>query len=303
MIDGATARFEAERPALTALCYRMLGERGLAEDAVQDTWLRWAASNPEEIAKPGPWLRKAATRIAIDSLRSARARREQYYGPWLPEPLLESDEQPLEAHLQQAQQCQLALLWAMERLTETERAAFVLREAFDCGYEELADVLDRSRDACRQLVSRAHKRLQEDEIRFDASSDEVHALLQSLSAAFLAGNINEVTRLLTPDAVALTDGGLHARASRRPLLGPADIIAVFTNILKRAAAEEGASLSMASANGQPCLLRTLNGRLDTVFTVAPGTDGQTAWIYVMRNPEKLTPNASRRPESRGVARP
>ena len=291
MNDAATTVFEAERPRLTALCYRMLGERSAAEDAVQETWLRWTASAPERVEAPAAWLRRTATRIAIDELRSARHRREQYYGPWLPEPLLESDDRPLEAHLELAQDCRLALLWAMERLSETERAAFVLREAFDCSYAEIADVLDRSQDACRQLVSRAHRRLQDDRIRHDAESAEVLALLQALSAAFLAEDLEAVKQLLTPDAVALTDGGVHARASRRPLLGPDDIAVVFGNILRKAAREEDATLSVGRANGRPCLLRHRGEVLDTVFTLVPSGDGRAAWIYVMRNPEKLGPTA------------
>lgn len=287
MNDAATAVFEAERPKLTALCYRMLGERSAAEDAVQETWLRWRTATPERVAQPAAWLRRTATRIAIDELRSARHRRERYYGPWLPEPILASDDRPPEAHLELAQDCRLALLWAMERLSEAERAAFVLREAFDCSYAELADVLDRSEDACRQLVSRAHRRLQDDDVRRDAEGAEVLALLQALSEAFLAEDLDAVKRLLTPDAVALTDGGVHARASRRPLCGPDDIAVVFGNILRKAAAEEDATLSVGLANGRPCLLRHTDGVLDTVFTVAPSCDGRAAWIYVMRNPEKL----------------
>ncbi|HBQ47489.1 MAG TPA: RNA polymerase subunit sigma, partial [Hyphomonas atlantica] len=130
-MSAETAIFEAERPGLTALCYRMLGERAGAEDAVQDTWLRWQRTDRTRIENPRAWLRRTAARIAIDALRSARARRETYPGPWLPEPIVESPSLTVEDRFALAQECELALLWAMERLSETERAAFILREAFD----------------------------------------------------------------------------------------------------------------------------------------------------------------------------
>lgn len=287
-MNADAAIFEAERPGLTALCYRMLGERASAEDAVQDTWLRWARADQAAIENPGAWLRRTATRIAIDALRSARARRETYPGPWLPEPLVESDSLSIEDSFALAQECELALLWAMERLTPTERAAFILREAFDAGYDEIAASTGKSEAACRQLVSRAHRRLQESGPRFDAPPAEVASLLQRFMAAAAAQDHEAALSLFTPNAVAYSDGGKKARAALRPLNGPAEIVQVVMAIIAKSL-KDGAHWSMEPglANGAPALVRRMEGKVDLVLTLAPGPDGRIAWLYAMRNPDKL----------------
>lgn len=283
-----TALFEAERPALTALCYRMLGERAGAEDAVQDTWLRWERADHETIENPSAWLRRTATRIAIDALRSARARRETYPGPWLPEPLVESESLGIEARFELAQECELALLWAMERLSPTERAAFILREAFDAGYDEISAITGKSQAACRQMVSRAHRRLQENGPRFDAPPAEVADLLQRFVAAANALDHDAALSLFAPGAVAYTDGGKKARAALRPLIGPEDITQVLMAVMAKAAqATAQWSVEPSLANGAPAIVRRLDGRVDLVLTLAPSADGRIGWLYAMRNPDKL----------------
>ena len=292
-MSADTAIFEAERPSLTALCYRMLGERAGAEDAVQDTWLRWQRTDRTRIENPRAWLRRTAARIAIDALRSARARRETYPGPWLPEPIVESPSLTVEDRFALAQECELALLWAMERLSETERAAFILREAFDAGYDEIAAVTGKSEAACRQLVSRAHKRLQETGPRFDAAPSEVADLLQRFMAAAAAQDHAAVLDLLSPDATAYTDGGRKARAALRPLHGPADIVQVLMGVMMKSMRDgEDWTMEPALANGAPALIRRLKGKVDLVLTLAPDSSGRIAWLYAMRNPDKL-PNPSR----------
>ncbi|MGB2177850.1 MAG: RNA polymerase sigma factor SigJ [Hyphomonas sp.] len=283
-----TALFEAERPALTALCYRMLGERAGAEDAVQDTWLRWERADHAAIENPSAWLRRTATRIAIDALRSARVRRETYPGPWLPEPLVESDSLGVEERFALAQECELALLWAMERLSPTERAAFILREAFDAGYDEIAGITGKSEAACRQLVSRAHKRLQESGPRFDASPEDVADLLERFMAAASALDHDAALNLFAPDAVAYTDGGKKVRAALRPLIGPQDITQVLMAVMSKAMQEKAQwSVEPGLANGGPAIVRRLDGRVDLILTLAPSADGRIAWLYAMRNPDKL----------------
>ena len=283
-----TALFEAERPALTALCYRMLGERAGAEDAVQDTWLRWERADHAAIENPSAWLRRTATRIAIDALRSARVRRETYPGPWLPEPLVESDSLGVEERFALAQECELALLWAMERLSPTERAAFILREAFDAGYDEIAGITGKSEAACRQLVSRAHKRLQESGPRFDASPEDVADLLERFMAAASALDHDAALNLFAPDAVAYTDGGKKVRAALRPLIGPQDITQVLMAVMSKAMQEKAQwSVEPGLANGGPAIVRWLDGRVDLILTLAPSADGRIAWLYAMRNPDKL----------------
>ena len=290
-MNPATAIFEAERPRLTALCYRMLGERAAAEDAVQDTWLRWSGIDPDAIDNAAAWLRRTATNIAIDALRSARSKREAYPGPWLPEPLFPDALQDVGARFEIAQECELALLWAMERLSASERAAFILREAFDAGYDEIALTLGKSPAACRQLVSRAHRRLQESGPRFDAPDNEVRELIASFLSAVARADFDTATRLLAPDAVAISDGGRKARAALRPLVGAQDILTVFASVMRKSGAEADWRLDVVKVNGAPALVRWLDGRVDLVLTVAPDATGRIAWFYMMRNPDKL-PGAS-----------
>ena len=286
-MNPATAIFEAERPRLTALCYRMLGERAGAEDAVQDTWLRWSRIDPGAIDNPAAWLRRTATHIAIDALRAARAKREAYPGPWLPEPLFAAGAEAADARFEIAQECELALLWAMERLSAAERAAFILREAFDAGYDEIAATLGKSEAACRQLVSRAHRRLQESGPRFDAPDDQVRELIARFLSAVAADDFEAARQLLAPDAVALSDGGRKASAALRPLVGAQDILTMFASVMRRSGAVTDWRLDVAQVNGAPALVRWLGGRIDFVLTLAPDASGRIAWFYIMRNPDKL----------------
>ena len=279
--------FEAERRKLTSLCYRMLGETSAAEDAVQETWLKWAAADVAGIRNPAAWLRRVATNIAIDTLRSARARREHYVGPWLPEPLLQADASEVIPHFELAQECELALLWAMERLTEHERAAFILREAFDATYAEIARTLNTTEAACRQLVSRSQKKLQESGPRFDASPEEIADLTARFFEAALANDFDRALTLLTPRSIAISDGGALRRAARRPLVGGAEIVQVFRALHLKSLAEGGWHVKMAQANGRPAVVRYRGGQLDSLVALAPDAEGKIGWFYVMTNPEKL----------------
>lgn len=277
--------FEAERPALLSMSYRMLGERHAAEDVVQEVWLRF--SDAGGVENPQAWLRRVATNVAIDTLRSARARRESYVGPWLPEPLI-GESASAENGFVLAQECELALLWAMERLAPVERAAFVLREAFDADYAEIAGTLGRSEAACRQMVSRAHKRLQAEGPRFDVSREEAAEALQRFFAAAMQDHDAALT-LLAPDAVAVTDGGAKVRAARRVLHGPQEIMQVLTSVVAKERDVPDVRFEMVEANGLPAMARFVSGILETVTLVVPDAAGQVQWIYVMRNPEKLRP--------------
>ena len=277
-------QFEAQRPMLTALCYRMLGERAAAEDAVQDTWLKWSSADHSAIRTPAAWLRTAATRVAIDSLRRAKVRRETYVGPWLPEPLIVQDT-TAEDHFALAQDCELALLWMMDTLPSSERAAFVLREAFDASYADIADTLGKSEAACRQLVSRAHRRVAQSTPDLTQPAGKRAAQISGFLAAIAAGDLEAAKGYLSADAVAISDGGAKARAARRPLIGPDDIVAVSHAVtLKHAAVLKPEQIT---ANGHPAILMTEHGRVTTVFTAALNRAGQICWMYTMRNPDKL----------------
>ncbi|MEW9918568.1 RNA polymerase sigma factor SigJ [Marimonas sp. MJW-29] len=286
-MNAMTDIFEAERGSLAALCYRMLGERAAAEDAVQDTWLKWAEADRTAIRTPAAWLRRVATNIAIDTLRSARARREHYVGPWLPEPLMRLEDEEVAPHFELAQECELALLWAMERLSPRERAAFILREAFDAGYAEIAEALSTTEAACRQMVSRSQKKLQDSGPRFDASAEEVAALTARFFEAAMADDFDTALSLLTPHSIAISDGGANRRAARRPLVGGAEIVQVFRALHEKAKVQGGWQLRRVVANGKPALARYREGLLDSLVSLAPDNEGRIGWFYVMTNPEKL----------------
>lgn len=285
MIDTGTTIFEAERQALTALAYRMLGERAEAEDVVQETWLRWARTDQRSVRNAPAWLRRTAARIAIDVLRSARKRREVYVGPWLPEPLIETENHAPESAFELAQECELALLWAMERLTETERAAFILREVFDADYASIAETLGKSEAACRKLVSRAGQRVREGAPRFKAPADETADLLSRFLQAASARDEKAVMTLLSPDVIAVSDGGGKATAAMRTLHGPAEVTQVLLRVTERRG--DRVTLRAGRANGTPAAMILDGGPDDVLTVIAPDEQGRIAWIYVMRNPDKL----------------
>lgn len=279
--------FEAERTKLMSVGYRMLGERSRAEDIVQDTWLKWAAVDKAQIDNPAAWLRRVATNIAIDTLRSAHRQREVYVGPWLPEPLIQPESQELVHQFELAQECELALLWAMERLNEKERAAFILREAFDATYSEIAGTLGETEAACRQLVSRSQKKLQDAGPRFDAPPEEVAELSRRFFMAIIAEDFEVALALLAPNSVAISDGGANKRAARRPLMGGLEIIQVIKSTFEKASKEQGWKTQISIVNSKAAFLRYQFGYLDSITTLAPDKSGRIAWIYIMRNPEKL----------------
>ncbi|MCB1687183.1 MAG: RNA polymerase sigma factor SigJ [Halioglobus sp.] len=288
MNDTATTDFfERQRPRLLSLAYRMLGEIQAAEDIVQEGWLRWSAAPPQSLVAPGAWLTQVVTRLAIDQLRSARQRREVYAGPWLPEPII-NDEDGGPGHLMAlAQECELALLWSLERLAEEERAAFLLSQVFETPYADIARTLDKSEQACRQLVSRARQRVQDSSPRFDTTSEQLESALLSFAAAAASGNREEVLSLLAPDVLGLTDGGGLVSAARIPLQGPARVAQVFTHIASKKQPPESGELELLRVNGQPALVRLAGDDSDMIFTIRLNSHGEICWLYTLRNPQKL----------------
>ncbi len=284
MTGDALHLFEAERPHLTALAYRMLGERAAAEDVVQDAWLRWSA-HAATVEAPRAWLRQVTTRLAVDALRRARARREHYVGPWLPEPIIaEMDEADGAARVALAEECHLALLWAMERLGPEDRAAFLLRRVFDADYAEIAAALGRSETACRQMVSRAAARLREVRPRFAPDQSAVRVALDRFAQAAMAQDHATVLAMLSPDVTAISDGGGKARAALRSLMGASEVAQV---ILAVAAKAGPAVPRWVQANGAPALAILDGGAEDVLYTLTLDPSGKIDWIYIMRNPDKL----------------
>src|SRR5215469_14087896 len=212
MKDSAVTTFEAHRAHLLGIAYRMLGVMADAEDVLQEAWIRWRRSGDEEILDPRAWLSAATVRLSLDALRRARARRETYVGPWLPEPLLPDDLRALSAdapatRAELASDLSLALLHVLERLSPEERAAFILHDAFDCDYRDIAATLEKTEEACRKLVSRARERVRADRPRHKATAQQHRALMVRFSEATLAQSQEQLMSLFAPDVVFYSDGG------------------------------------------------------------------------------------------------
>lgn len=277
--------FEAQRPRLTRLAYRMLGSVAEAEDVVQDAWLRWTRTG-DEVLDPAGWLVRVTSRICIDRMRSAKAQREAYRGPWLPEPLIEElNVDPVE----RAEDVSVAFLLALERLSPLERAVFLLHDVFDEDYGSVAETLGRNEAAVRQLATRARAHVRDNRPRFTVSQEDAAKLAAAFMTAASQGDMAALSAVLAHDAVMVSDGGGKRKASLRPLIGREDIIRLLEGIAWRAGGDEEAwplTFRAVRINGYPGIVME---RGDGPMTVAfqPGEDGKLAAIYMVRNPDKL----------------
>lgn len=267
------------------LAYRMLGSHADAEDVLQDAWLRYAGAS--DVRNAEAFLVTTVTRLCLDRLRSARAKREIYVGPWLPEPVLDADALSPHAATELADDLSFALLLALERLSPAERAAFLLHDVFDAPFSEIAQTLERSEAACRQLAARARKAVRAARPAVPASTQQHERLLAAFAAAIASGDIAALHALLRADAVALSDGGGARRAALNPIRG-ADRVARFILGLARKQAAAGRALSVRAApiNGALGLLVDVDGGLDQTVSVAVEGEHIVA-IYMVRNPDKL----------------
>jgi RNA polymerase sigma-70 factor (ECF subfamily) len=277
-----TEVFEANRPRLKRLAYRMLGSVSEAEDAVQDAWIRWQRAG-EGVTDPAAWLVRTTTRLCIDRLRAAKAEREAYRGPWLPEPLIEPlTEDPVE----RAEDVSVAFLLALERLSPLERAVFLLRDVFDEDYGAVAETLGRSEAAVRQLASRAREHVQDARPRFSVSRDHALKLAAAFATAAASADVSALADLLAEDAVMVTDGGGKRKAALRVLVGRDDIIGLLKGLSWRHGLPMFERFEAVRINGAPGLLLHLADGPETL-AFEPDEDGRIAAIYAMRNPEKL----------------
>ncbi len=279
--------FVRARPRLLGLAYRMLGSRTDAEDIVQDAWLRLQGADSAALASPAAWLTTVTTRLCLDRLKSARAQRETYIGPWLPEPVPDADRMSPEAATALADDLSFALLLTLERLSPAERAAFLLHDVFDTPFPEIAETLQRSEAACRQLASRARRAVRRDHVRQPASDEQHLALLQRFVAALGQGDVAGLSDLLTEDAVAYADGGGVRLAALRPILGARNIARFYVGIAGKVARRgTQAEIRPKVLNGRPALLVHLDGELDQALSIEVSA-GRISRVYSVRNPEKL----------------
>jgi RNA polymerase sigma-70 factor, ECF subfamily len=291
-VNSPLDTFSGLRPRLFGVAYRMLGSRAEAEDALQDTYIRWHESDRADVQSAEGWLVTIVVRLCIDRLRAAKTERAAYTGPWLPEPIVSADVPSPEGVIEMANDVSIAFLTVLERLGVEERAAFLLREVFDVEYIEIAQILGKSAAACRQLVHRAKERVQEARPRFTVSRDAHIRLLERFMAAAATGDREHLRALFAEDATLTSDGGGKVIAVLRVLRG-ADRIARFYHAVARRGGWHGA-YRLGEVNGAPGLLRYKDGKVDSAVSFV--TDGvRILDVYIVRNPDKLyTSGASSR---------
>ncbi len=276
-----TDDFEAHRSFLVGLAYRMLGSVAEAEDIVQDAYLRWAAADRTAIASPRAYLARIVARLCLDRMKSAVHRREQYVGTWLPEPLIgEPAAEPL------ADDLSIALLMTLERLSPLERAAFLLHDVFDMDYSAIADVLDRSEPAVRQLATRGREHVRDERPRFSASDEERERLATAFQSAIASGDVDALARLLADDAVLYTDGGGKRQAALNPIYGRDKIVRFFVGVAAKNLRAFGApQIERAQINGLPGFVIRIANEPETLALEIAGD--HVVAIYAVRNPDKL----------------
>lgn len=276
--------FKSQRPRLIGVAYGMLGSVADAEDIVQDAWIRWQAVDQRGVRSPAAYLTTMVTRMSIDRLRSARVRRETYVGPWLPEPIVEHAEDPADT-VAEAERFSLAFLHAMENLAPVERAVLLLREGFDYDYAEIADIVDKSPDNCRQIAARARGRVHEPPRRRDGDLDRDHSVVAAALKAVRAADIDGLIDVLAQDIVAWSDGGPKRRAARHPVIG-ADRVARFLIGIARQSVGMELTATRVTIGGDPGVRLDIGGETYGVMAFRVVEDRIQA-IRSVVNPDKL----------------
>ncbi|MFY9694282.1 MAG: sigma-70 family RNA polymerase sigma factor [Xanthobacteraceae bacterium] len=277
--QDAALTFDPLRPKLIRIAYRMLGSVADAEDVAQEAFLRWFDADRAAVRESEAYLRRVVTRLCLDQLKSARHRRETYIGPWLPEPVVESDQD-------EPDDITLPLMMALERLSPLERAAFLLHDVFGVGFDEIAATIDRDPAACRQLASRARDHVRAARPRFALPKERGLEIAAAFFAASRDGNMQQLRLLLADDVTAYSDGGGKARAATRPIAGIERIMKVHAGLASIFAAHMSQLVRYGFINGLPGFVTVeQDGVLQT--TALQIEDGKIAAIYVTRNPDKL----------------
>ena len=282
--DDPTTAFEHERNRLLALAYRMLGVRADAEDIVQEAWLRWSQAAPS-VEDPPAWLTTVVTRLSLDRLRSAQHRRESYVGPWLPEPVVTTTDDPWSSAAS-SETLTLHFLTVLERLAPVERAVFLLHDVFGVPFDEVAPMVERTPAATRKVATRARDRVRAERRRFDAEPDAARRLADSFIDAVTVGDLDGLRALLSEDVVHTGDGGPEIRAARRPVVGRERVARFFVNLAGRLD-PDGLAVERLTVNAQPAVLLSHHGR-PTQLLVFGVTDGQISTSMAVLNPAKLT---------------
>ncbi|GAB2462346.1 RNA polymerase sigma-70 factor [Streptomyces incanus] len=281
--DPATEAFIAHRNLLFTVAYEMLGSAADAEDVLQETWLRWVKADLGQVNDQRAYLVRITTRQALNRLRTVKRRREAYVGSWLPEPLLTTPDVAQDIEL--AESVSMALMLVLETLSPMERAVFVLREAFDIGYDEIAEAVDKSPAAVRQIAHRARRHVDARRPRRVVSSNEGQAVLESFLHAIETGDPQALLEVLAPEVVLMSDGGGIKHAALRPVTGAEQVARMFAGGIGKF--EDTLTAEPTMVNGNPALLVRLDGKIDGVMAIRV-QDARITGLYYVRTPEKLS---------------
>jgi RNA polymerase sigma-70 factor (ECF subfamily) len=282
-LDSATKSFVAHRNLLFTVAYEMLGSAADAEDVLQETWMRWVRVDVGTVRDQRAYLVRITTRQALNRLRTMGRRKEEYIGPWLPEPLLTTPDVAEDAEL--AESVSMAIMLVLETLSPTERAVFVLREAFDVTYDEIAAAVDKSPAAVRQIAHRARQHVDARRPRAVVSASETRAALESFRTAFDTGDLQGLLDVLAPEVILVSDGGGVKRAALRPILGAEKVVRFVVGGVGKT--EAAVSSEPIVVNGGPALILRLDGEIDGVMALRV-EDARITGLYYVRNPEKLS---------------
>ena len=281
--DPATEAFVAHRNLLFTVAYEILGSAADAEDVLQETWLRWVKVDLAQVRDQRGYLIRVTTRQSLNRLRTLQRRREAYVGPWLPEPLLTAPDASEDIEL--AESVSMAMMLVLETLSPTERAVFVLREAFELGYDEIAAAVDKRPAAVRQIAHRARQHVDARRPRKVVSKSEGQAVLQAFQRAVEASDLQGLMDVLAPDVVAVSDGGGLKLTALKPIFGVEKVIRMFVGSMEKIGGTLTAEPTVV--NGNPALLFSFDGQLDGVVALRI-ENNQVTGIYYVRNPEKLS---------------
>jgi len=282
--------FNTDRPRLFSIAYRMLGSASDAEDALQDAWLRYRAVDPATIRSPEALATTIVTRLCLDRLKSAQRTREEYIGPWLPEPVLTSDLPAPDTAAERAESVTFAFLVLLEQLSPEERAVFLLKEVFEYDHADIAAMLEISIDNSRQMLHRAKARITAARPRLTGTPQSRRAVAERFARAFQSGNVNELTTLLTADVGMWSDGGGKASAARRPFLGHDQVLDFLVGLhrtAEHAGLADDIAVQIEEVNSEPAVVIRVGARLESIFVLSIDGD-RVAAIRVVRNPDKLT---------------
>ncbi|KRF37197.1 RNA polymerase sigma-70 factor [Nocardioides sp. Soil805] len=279
MSEPSTEAFVDHRNLLFTVAYEMLGSAADAEDVLQEVWLRWSGVEHAEVREPRAYLVRTTTRVALNHLRAGARRREEYVGPWLPEPLLTTPD--VAEDVQLADSVSTAMLLVLETLPPTERAVFVLREVFDVPYDEIAAAVDKSEAAVRQVAHRARSHVHARRPRTTATVAERDAVIARFRLATETGDLQALMDVLAPDVVLMTDGGGRVHAALRPILGRDKVLRFLAGVTP-----EALELVPVWLNGAPAVQFVIGGRRDGVGTMLV-EHGVVTRLYLVRNPDKL----------------